>query len=176
VPGRRVLLRMGYGLVPLGFAMWIAHYGFHFLASGLTLVPTVQRAAGDVGLAAGAPNWSLGPLVPGEWLIPFELFALEIGMLVSLVLLYFIARATFPTVHKARRAFAPWAVTAVLMTAAGAWIMTQPMAMRGMMMDMPGHSMPGHDMSDHGAADHDRTNHGAHQHHHAAEEETGPDG
>jgi hypothetical protein len=176
LPGRRVLLRMGYGLVPLGFAMWIAHYGFHFLASGLTLVPTLQRAAGDVGLTAGAPNWSLGPLIPGEWLIPFELFVLEIGMLVSLVLLYFIARATFPTVRKARRAFAPWAVTAVLMTAAGAWIMTQPMAMRGMMMDMPGHYMPGHDMSDHGAADPDRTDHGDHQHHHAPEEETGPDG
>jgi polyferredoxin len=175
VTARRVLLRMGYGLVPLGFAMWIAHYGFHFLASGLTLVPTLQRAAGDVGLAAGAPNWSLGPVVPGEWLIPFELFALEIGLLVSLVLLYFIARATFPTVRKARRAFAPWAATALLLAAAGAWIMTQPMAMRGMMMDMPGHYMPGHDTTDH-TSDHDMTDPDAHHHHHAPEEATRSDG
>ncbi|HSH46189.1 MAG TPA: hypothetical protein VK966_10050, partial [Longimicrobiales bacterium] len=36
VPGRTVLLRFGYGLVPLGFGMWLAHYAFHFLASGLT--------------------------------------------------------------------------------------------------------------------------------------------
>ncbi len=35
---------------------------------------------------------------------------------------------------------APWAVLAVAMAAAGAWIMTQPMAMRGMMM--PGMDMP----------------------------------
>jgi hypothetical protein len=151
LPVRRVLLRMGYGLVPLGFAMWIAHYGFHFLASGLTLVPVLHRVAGDVGLAAGAPDWSLGPLVPTDWLVPFELIALEVGLLASLVLLYFIARATFPTPRTARRALAPWALLAVMLAGAGAWIMTQPMAMRGM-MDMPGHEMPGpgeHDHHDH---------------------------
>jgi hypothetical protein len=151
VPARRVLLRMAYGLVPLGFAMWVAHYGFHFLASGMTLAPTLHRAAGDVGLAAGAPNWNLGPVVPSEWLIPFELVALEVGLLGSLVLLYFIARATFTTVRQARRALVPWALTAVLLAAAGAWIMTQPMAMRGMMMDMPGHVMPDHGHHEHAA-------------------------
>jgi ferredoxin len=149
VPGRRVVLRMAYGLVPLGFAMWIAHYGFHFLASGLTLVPVLHRSATDVGLAAGAPDWTLGPLVPADWLIPFELLSLEIGLLASLGLLYFIARATFPSLRAARRAFAPWALATLLLAAAGAWIMTQPMAMRGMMMDMPGHVMPGHDMNGH---------------------------
>jgi ferredoxin len=156
IPARRVLHRMAYGLVPLGFAMWIAHYGFHFLASGLTLVPVLHRVAGDVGLAGGAPDWSVGPVVPGNWLIPFELFALEIGLLLSLVVLYFIARATFDTVRQARRAFVPWAFSAILLAGAGAWIMTQPMAMRGMMMDMPGHVMPGHEL-------HDR--HDTHDHH-----------
>jgi hypothetical protein len=149
VPARRSLLRMSWGLVPLGFAMWIAHYGFHFLASGLTLVPVAQRAAGDVGLAAGAPDWTLGPLVPGSWLVPFELLALEAGLLASLALLYYIARETFPGRRSARRAFAPWALTAVLLAGAGAWVMTRPMAMRGMMMDMPGHVMPGHEMPGH---------------------------
>lgn len=183
VPARRVLLRMAYGLVPLGFAMWIAHYGFHFLASGLTLVPVLHRVAGDVGLAAGAPDWSLGPLVPANWLLPFELIALEIGLLGSLALLYFIARATFPSLRSARRAFAPWALTAVLLAGAGAWIMTQPMAMRGMMMDMPGHIMPGHDGHEHHAPDHDGPadaagpdDHGEGRHHHSHQHEALPDG
>jgi hypothetical protein len=180
IPARRVLLRMAYGLVPLGFAMWIAHYGFHFLASGLTLVPVLHRVAGDVGLAASAPDWSLGAVVPGSWLVPFELITLEVGLLASLALLYFIARATFPTVRSARRAFAPWALTAILLASAGAWIMTQPMAMRGMMMDMPGHVMPGmpghegHDGSGHTPA-RDTPADGSGRHHHT-HEETAPDG
>jgi hypothetical protein len=160
VPARRIFLRMGYGLVPLGFAMWIAHYGFHFLASGATLVPVLHRVAGDVGLAGGVPDWTLGPLVPAGWLVPFELITLEVGLVGSLVLLYFIARATFPTLRTARRAFAPWALLAVMLAGAGAWIMTQPMAMRGMMMNMPGHEMhmPGmqHEAP---AADHDHSHH-----------------
>jgi polyferredoxin len=177
VPARRVLLRMAYGLVPLGFAMWIAHYGFHFLASGLNLVPVLHRVAGDTGLAAGSPNWSLGPLVPGDWLVPFELVMLEIGLLASLALLYFIARATFPSVRAARRAFAPWAMGAILLAGAGAWIMTQPMAMRGMMMDGAGHVMPGHDRSRHEPATAVPGEADRHQNHdHSHHEETRPDG
>jgi polyferredoxin len=168
VPARTVALRMAYGLVPLGFAMWIAHYGFHFLASGATIVPVLHRVAGDVGLAAGHPDWTLGPIVPASWLVPFELVALELGLLGALVLMYFIARATFPTLRAARRAFAPWALLAMILAGAGAWIMTQPMAMRGMMMDMPGHEMPGHRMPGHeapdagipGQPDHDHSTHG----------------
>ena len=142
---RGILLRMGWGLVPLGFGMWIAHYAFHFLASGLNLVPVLQRAAGDAGLSTASPDWTLGPLVPAGWLIPLEYLALEAGLLGSLVLLYYIARSMFPGRRTARRAFAPWALLAVLLAGTGAWIMGQPMAMRGMMpgMDMPGTEVPG---------------------------------
>lgn len=136
---RRVVLRLSLGLVPLGFGMWIAHYAFHFLASGLNLVPVLQRVAGDVGLAAGAPDWTLGALLPGDWLLPLELIALEAGLLGSLVLLHYISRSTFASVAQARRGFIAWAALAVGLAAAGAWIMTQPMAMRGMMM--PGTEM-----------------------------------
>jgi ferredoxin len=175
VPARRVLMRMGYGLVPLGFAMWIAHYGFHFLASGLTLVPVLHRVAGDAGLAAGSPDWSLGAVVPADWLIPFELITLELGLLAALALLWFIARATFLDRRAAKRAFAPWALGAILMAGAGAWIMTQPMAMRGMMMDMPGHVMPGHYMPGDDAPGADSpADHTGHQHH--QHQEMRPDG
>ncbi|HSH46584.1 MAG TPA: hypothetical protein VK966_12140 [Longimicrobiales bacterium] len=118
--------------------MWLAHYAFHFLASGLTLVPVLQRVAGDVGLGVGRPDWTLGALVPENWLLPMELLFLEAGLLGSLLLFHYIARSTFPR-RAARRAFVPWAVLALALAAAGAWIMMQPMAMRGMMM--PGMEM-----------------------------------
>lgn len=132
-------MRLAYGLVPVGFGMWLAHYGFHFLASGLTLIPALHRAAGDAGLAAGAPDWSLGPLVPDGLLLPIELVLLEAGLLGSIVVLHYIARSVYPDREAARRAFAPWAILAVALAVAGAWIMAQPMAMRGMMM--PGMEM-----------------------------------
>jgi polyferredoxin len=130
---RRVVLRLSLGLVPIGFGMWIAHYAFHFLAGGLNLIPVLQRAARDVGLATGRPDWTLGAVLPADWLLPLELIALEAGLLGSLVLLYYISRATFPTVSQARRGFIAWGILALGLAAGGAWIMTQPMAMRGMM-------------------------------------------
>jgi hypothetical protein len=144
---RTHVLRMAFGLVPLGMGMWLAHYAFHFLASGMTFIPVVHRALGDAGLVAGSPDWSTAGLIPADWLLPLELAVLEAGLLVSLVVLYRIARSTFDGRRQARRAFAPWAVLALGLAGTGAWIMTQPMAMRGMMMpgmDMPG-EMPGMD-------------------------------
>jgi polyferredoxin len=149
VATRTVVLRMSLGLVPLGFGMWLAHYAFHFLAGGLTLVPVLHRAAIDVGLAAGTPAWGLTGLVPAEWMLPLELVFLEAGVLGSIVLLHYISRATFHTRRAARRAFLPWALVAAGLGVAGGWIMNQPMDMRGMTMpgmDMPGMNMPGMDM------------------------------
>jgi ferredoxin len=158
VPVRTVVLRMSLGLVPLGFGMWLAHYAFHFLAGGLTLVPVLQRAAVDVGLAAGPPAWSLAGLIPPEWMLPLELIVLEAGVLGSIVLLHYISRSTFRTRRGARRAFLPWALLAAGLGIGGGWIMNQPMDMRG--MTMPGMEMgPGQgmdmemDMPGHGAGD-----------------------
>ncbi len=165
IPDRQVLLRMAFGLVPLGFGMWIAHYAFHFLAGGLNLVPTLHRVAIDLGIAGGTPDWTLAALVPAGWLLPLELLVLEAGVLGSLILLHYISRATFQGRQAARRGFVPWAALAIGLGALGGWIMAQPMEMRGM-MDMPGMEMPemevqdmempGMDMdahSEHGGAD-----------------------
>ncbi len=37
-----VATRFNYGLVPLGFGMWLAYYLFHFLMDALTFVPVLQ--------------------------------------------------------------------------------------------------------------------------------------
>ena len=38
-----VATRFSYALVPLGFAMWLSHYSFHFLTSWETALPASQR-------------------------------------------------------------------------------------------------------------------------------------
>ena len=139
VSTRDAVLRLAFGLVPVGFGMWLAHYAFHFLAGGLNLIPVLHRGAVDLGLASGPPDWTLSALVPADWLLPLELLVLEAGLLGSLVLLYYISRRTFATARAALRGVIPWAVLALGLAGAGAWIMMQPMAMRGTMM--PGMGM-----------------------------------
>lgn len=143
VPG--IATRFAWGLVPVGFGMWVAHYAFHLLGSGLTIVPVLQEfAAGRGWPVLGTPRWELAGILPAGWLLPLELLALEAGVLVALVVLWRIARRVHRRVSAARRAFVPWALLALLLGAGGAWILDQPMAMRG--MEMPGMEMPGMDM------------------------------
>jgi len=124
--------RFSYALVPIGFGMWLAHYGFHFLIGALTAVPVIQSFLADFGVTLlGAPRWELAAIVPDSWLAPLELVLLELGMLVSLTVGYRIARRQQNSVARAIRALLPWAVIIVLMFFTGAWMMTQPMEMRG---------------------------------------------
>jgi hypothetical protein len=124
--------RFGYSLVPVGFGMWIAHYLFHFLVGGLALVPLTQEYLADLGMAfLGAPAWSLGPLVPEGWLLPLELFFLELGLLVSVVVAFRTAQREVGPGPRALRAAVPWGALSILLSLAGIWLLLQPMEMRG---------------------------------------------
>ncbi len=46
-----LMVRYTYGLVPLGFGMWLAHYGFHFLDRTLHRHSGDAERAGESGLA-----------------------------------------------------------------------------------------------------------------------------
>src|SRR5262249_38606328 len=46
-----------YALVPLGFAMWLSHYSFHFLTSYDAAIPASQRLAASFGYNLGDPDW-----------------------------------------------------------------------------------------------------------------------
>src|ERR1700689_4963204 len=53
-------VRYSYGLVPLGFGMWLAHYCFHFLTGLYTLIPVTQNAIASLGWPfLGQPRWTL---------------------------------------------------------------------------------------------------------------------
>ena len=127
--------RFSFALIPIGFGMWLAHYGFHFLIGALTAIPVAQSFLADFGVPIlGDPRWELAALVPESWLVPLELLLLELGMLVSLTVGYRIARKHHGSVARAMRALLPWAVIIVLMFFTGAWLMTQPMEMRGIIL------------------------------------------
>jgi cytochrome c oxidase assembly factor CtaG len=129
----RVATRFAYALVPLGFAMWLAHYTFHFFTSYETIIPVTQRFAADLGLSSlGPPQWACACCRPaGEWLLQAELVALGIGLLASLHTAHRIAHSQTPAPRAALGALAPWAFLIVLLFIAGVWIVLQPMQMRG---------------------------------------------
>ena len=138
-PIRGLISRYIYALVPLGFGMWLAHYSFHFLTGGLTLVPVVQSFLADVGLFGGAAQWGLGPVVPGEWLFPIEAIFLYAGAFASIVAALQIAQNHLGAAQTggpavALKIAAPWMILILLLLIAGLAILVQPMEMRGTML------------------------------------------
>ena len=127
----RTAASYSFGLIPFGFGVWLAHYGFHLLTGALTVVPIVQSAAIDVmGRAVlGAPRWQWAGLRPGS-VFPIQLGLIVLGMFGSIALAYRISERDYP----ARPALpaAPWVTVTLALTTAAIWILSQPMEMRGM--------------------------------------------
>lgn len=126
-----VIIRFVYGLIPLGFGMWLAHYAFHFLTGALTIIPVMQAYLNDSGFNAGQPYWQLGPAVPLDWLFPIQMIFLYLGLLGALVATFQIAIYHYKDRQIALRTFLPWGMLLLLMLMAAIWIMFQPMEMRG---------------------------------------------
>jgi ferredoxin len=125
-------VRYSYSLVPLGFGMWLAHYGFHFLTGLYTIIPVTQNAFVDLGWPIfGAPRWALVG-IPLYMVGPIEFGFLLLGMAGSLIVLWRFAEEDC-TDHPVRL-FAPWAVVCFLLLLAALWLITQPMDMRATMM------------------------------------------
>ncbi len=129
----RVATRYAFALVPLGFAMWLAHYSFHLLTSWDAAVPACQRFAIDHGWTLlGEPAWSAGCCQSvAPWLPRLEIVCLDLGMLLSLYAGWRISLARTTGMRRAVAALVPWAALIVLLWAAGVWIVLQPMQMRG---------------------------------------------
>jgi len=124
-----VVTRYAYALVPLGFGVWLAHYGFHLLTGVLTVIPVAQSAVLDlIGWAAlGTPLWQLTGMRPGL-VFPLEVGVILIGAAGSLALAYLISERDF--VERPVLATIPWAVVTIAITVAALWITSQPMDMR----------------------------------------------
>jgi ferredoxin len=118
-----------YSLIPLGVGVWLAHYGFHWLTGGLTVIPVLQSAAIELlGWAAlGAPQWQLTGMRPGA-VFPIEVGVIVLGAFGSLALAYLISERDH--LDRPVAATIPWALVAGAIAVAAIWITAQPMDMR----------------------------------------------
>jgi hypothetical protein len=125
--------RFAYALVPIGFAMWLAHYSFHFFTSWSTVVPVAQRFAADHGWPSGGdPIWECACCQDAaDWILHAEILMLDFGLLGSLYVAWRIAESIGTGGMQSLRAFVPWAMLIVLLFVVGMWIVFQPMEMRG---------------------------------------------
>ncbi|MCL4859771.1 MAG: 4Fe-4S binding protein [Caldilineaceae bacterium] len=131
----RLVMRYAYSFVPLGLAIWLAHYLFHFVTGAMTIVPAFQTLFADtLGIPLlGEPDWSIALwFVPSTGSIQItQLVVMAVGTLVSVHMTMRAAHGANPR----RRGFwleaLPWLVLLFLLAAAGANTFTLPMEMRG---------------------------------------------
>jgi cytochrome c oxidase assembly factor CtaG len=138
LPSARIQIatRFVYALIPLGFAVWLAHCSFHLFTSYGTAVPTVQRFAADLGIPGlGEPQWSCACCAPSPgWLLRTELLFLDFGFLSSLYSAYRLASADCFRPRQLFKVWLPWSILITLLFLAAVWIVFQPMQMRGTLM------------------------------------------
>ena len=125
-----IINRFARSLLPIGFGIWLAHYGFHFFTGFLTVIPVAQNAAiQSFGRPLlGEPMWQLGGL-PESIVFPMELGFLGLGLIGSWMVAWAIACEAFQ--RRAAAAFLPWGVLHLLLFISAVWILNQPMDMRG---------------------------------------------
>ena len=133
---REVRARFGLALLPLGFSMWLAHFGLHGFTGARSIVPAVTRGLDDLGVtSAGTPDWSMAMAsATGSGALQLEILILGCGLLMSLYLAWKLAAQYATRVGPRLGLSLPWGVLAVLLYGAGVWIFLQPMAMRGTLM------------------------------------------
>ncbi len=127
-----IAVRYSYALVPLGFGMWLAHYGFHFFTGLLTIIPVTQSAIASLGASfLGVPRWTLTG-IPMRFVQPIELGFIGLGFAGSLLVTHRLAEDD--CAEHPMRAFIPWATVCLLIGLAAVWLLFQPMEMRATLM------------------------------------------
>jgi polyferredoxin len=126
---RQTVAAYAFALIPVGFGVWLAHYGFHLLTGGATIVPVAQSAVIDAfGRAAlGEPAWRWVGMQPGS-VFPIQLGFVLLGAVGSLGLVHATSLRDHPST--ATRASIPWLAVVALITTTALWILSQPMEMR----------------------------------------------
>jgi cytochrome c oxidase assembly factor CtaG len=140
---RELLSSFALALAPLGLSMWVAHLAYHFLTGAAVVFPAAQRVASDLGSSLlGRPNWAgAAGLLPLDWLPSLQILLLDGGLLLTLYAGWRVAQRFSTRAEGTLHFVAPLAMLAVLLYAAGVWIVFQPMEMRGLMPGMQAGSM-----------------------------------
>lgn len=128
--------RYAPAFVPIGFGIWLAHYGFHFASGGLSIIPVMHVFLLDHGLAAIAsqPDWSLSYMLPPDLIFPLQVMSLLGGFLIAL---FVASRRALAANENPKQAFfelLPWATIITALAIAALSIFNLPMEMRGAML------------------------------------------
>ncbi len=131
----RVVIRYAYSFVPMGFAIWFAHYLFHFITGAMTIVPTFQTFfSNTLGWPIlGKPDWKLaGLFVPQTQTIQgIQIAIMAVGLLVAVMVAVSAARRAHKSPNLALVEAAPWLLLLVVLAFTGITTFTLPMEMRG---------------------------------------------
>jgi ferredoxin len=131
-PWRRPFTRFAPAYVPVAAAIWLAHYSFHFATGALAIIPVFQSFLLDHGLTVlGEPNWTLGPILPGGWILPLQTAAVVVGFAGSLYVANRQARRHYAAPPTAVRAMLPWVLLFLALAVAALLTFNLPMEMRG---------------------------------------------
>ncbi len=117
------VIRYSIALTPLGFGMWLAHYGFHFFTGLYTWIPVIQSAVPFLG----EPRWMLVG-IPLRFVQPLEFGFLVLGLSGALGIMQAMAREDGG--ERWLRVFLPWAAVCAVLFGSAVWLIFQPMEMR----------------------------------------------
>jgi len=131
----RLVMRHAYSFVPLGFAIWFAHYLFHFLTGAMTIVPAFQTFFQRTlqWPILGEPDWQLAArFVPTVTTIQIWQSIITYGGLLAALMLTL--QAASKTQRNSRRALLealPWLLVLIGLAVASGMTFLLPMEMRG---------------------------------------------
>jgi ferredoxin len=118
-------------LVPIGFAIWIGHYGFHFLTGGLTIIPALQTffIERGIGWLGTAPDWSLVGITDLNLIGALQVVILLGGFGWSLMIAERVSRRLYR--RDSMPGLLPWALLFLALMLLTIAVFSQPMEMRG---------------------------------------------
>ena len=131
----RTVMAYAYAFVPLGLAVWTAHYLFHFLIGAFTIVPALQQFFDrTLGVALlGQPNWQLAAdLIPSPVVAQVIQGVIMVGgILWAGAVAWNSARSRQADTRSALREALPWLLLILALGVISMVIFAQPMEMRG---------------------------------------------
>ncbi len=132
-PLRVAFSRYAPAFMPLAFAIWLAHYGFHFSTGALAIIPVAHSFLLDHGLGwlGATPNWTLGAIMPGSWLLPLQALIVLVGFGGSLAVSSSISRRDFSNPRQGMLSMLPWILVFLGLAIAALAMFNLPMEMRG---------------------------------------------